>query len=349
MAGGHRIGQRYRLVEPLGTGGMSVVWRGFDEVLERDVAIKLLSPDLAADPWSRESIRREARAAARLSHPYIANVFDFGESTSDDSSPWVVLELVTGAPLSQRLYGGARLPWPRAGVICAQVAAALAEAHHHGVVHRDVKPGNVMVGRAGAKVVDFGISALVGECDLGADGSLLGTPAYVAPERLAGGPAGTAADVYAVGVMLYRVLSGRLPWAVENADQLRGMCRERRSVPLRHLTRFGDIPDDVVRLTGDCLRRDPHQRPASADVARLLAAAAGLSSIPVPAAAAVPVPWSDPAPWPAGVETEPTLVHDPLRQRLTFPGLRFPGLAFPGLRRVCRAFVGPRAPVRGLA
>jgi serine/threonine-protein kinase len=338
MAVADTIGARYHLVEPLGVGGMSVVWRGFDEKLERDVAVKLLSPDLAEQPRLRDSLRREARAAARLNHPHIASVFDYGESTSD-GSPYVVMELVPGLPLSQRIYSGARLPWPQAGAVGAQVAAALAEAHHHGIVHRDVKPGNVMLGRSGAKVVDFGISAVVGEKDLSDDGSLLGTPAYVAPERVAGGPAETAADVYGLGVLLYRVLSGRLPWAVETADQLRGAYRAYRPVPLRHLARFRDVPEEIVHLTGACLRRDPDRRPDCTEVARTLADAAGLAGVPVPVTGVDPWAPALYGRW-TGDDAEPTVVHDPLRQRLTFPGLR----------RVCRrAFAAYRPAVRELA
>jgi len=290
MAGSRRIGGRYRLVEPLGSGGMSIVWRAFDEVLQRPVAVKVLAGDLAGDALLAEGIRREAQAAARLGHPHIASVYDYGESTVDGGAltPFVVMELVIGEPLSALLAGGARLPWREAAGICAQVASALSEAHAHGVVHRDVKPGNVMIGRPGAKVVDFGISALVGECDLDEDGQLLGTPAYVAPERLDGGRAETASDVYAVGVLLYRSLTGRLPWRVETPQEMMRAHRDNQPPALDQLDRLDDLPDVVRRACRECLEREPELRPSSEDLARTLSEASGVS-VPFPSPVGVRV------------------------------------------------------------
>jgi serine/threonine protein kinase len=182
---------RYRLIERLGAGGMSVVWRAYDDVLGRPVAVKLLGPRYATDPASRQRIRDEARAAARLNHPYITDVYDYGESASDHGTvPFVVMELVDGVPLDQRLRGEP-LPWRFATEICAQVAAALAAVHARGLVHRDVKPANIMLTGSGAKVVDFGISAVAGDRSE-RPGQVFGTPAYLAPERLDGGPAHAA-------------------------------------------------------------------------------------------------------------------------------------------------------------
>jgi eukaryotic-like serine/threonine-protein kinase len=196
------VGERYRLVEPLGSGGMSVVWRAYDEVLRRSVAVKLLASRLAADPRSRERIRAEARAAARLSHPHITAVHDYGESTVDDGPPvpYVVMELADGDSLEVRLADGP-LPWRMAVAICAQVATALAAVHARGLVHRDIKPANVMLTPGGAKVVDFGISAIAGDYTDSQE-EFLGTPAYLAPERVDGGPAEPASDVYALGLVL---------------------------------------------------------------------------------------------------------------------------------------------------
>jgi eukaryotic-like serine/threonine-protein kinase len=269
---------------------MSVVWRAFDEVLQRPVAVKVLAGDLAGDPMLAEAIRREAQAAARLSHPHIASVYDYNESTvdSDEPTPFVVMELVSGEPLSTLLAGGARLPWREAAGICAQVASALSEAHAHGVVHRDVKPGNVMIGRSGAKVVDFGISALVGECDLDEDGQLLGTPAYVAPERLEGGRAETASDVYAVGVLLYRSLTGHQPWRVETPQEMVQAHRDNRPPALSDLDNLDGVPDEVRRACRDCLARQPERRPHSDDLARSLSEASGVA-VPFPSPVGVRV------------------------------------------------------------
>src|SRR4051794_35204832 len=179
-----RIGGRYRLVEKLGAGGMSVVWRGYDETLGRSVAVKVLSPQLADDQSFRDRLRQEALAAARLCHPHITGIFDFGEAPHDErvTVPYVVMELNDGESVSARIARQGPLPWREAVTIAAEVASALATAHARGVVHRDVTPANVMLTGSGAKVVDFGISAIVGQRDAAPDGSLLGTPAYLAPE-----------------------------------------------------------------------------------------------------------------------------------------------------------------------
>jgi serine/threonine-protein kinase len=167
------IGERYRLRERLGHGGMSVMWRATDDVLGREVAVKVLAPQLATDTELLRRLRAEARTAAGLRHTNVVAVYDYGETTDGPHTlPFVVMELVDGRTLTDLLCGGP-LPWRLAVLICTQVAAALAAAHVRGVVHRDVKPGNVMVSAGGVKLVDFGISAAVGEMD-GTDGQVLG-------------------------------------------------------------------------------------------------------------------------------------------------------------------------------
>ncbi|MEJ3745667.1 serine/threonine-protein kinase [Actinomycetes bacterium KLBMP 9797] len=270
------LGGRYRMVERVGAGGMSVVWRGFDLVLGRQVAVKVLDAALATDPVLRRRIRIEAQAAARLSHPHITNVYDYGES---DGAPYVVMELVDGESLAAILGRDRVLPWPQAVTVCAQVASALAAAHERGVVHRDVTPGNVMLTAAGVKVVDFGISALVGEREVGPDGTLLGTPAYLAPERLDGGPVSPATDVYAVGILLYRAVTGRLPWPAASTTQT---LRAHRHTDPDPLPAIDGLPDTVVRLYQRCLAKSPDARPTSAEVAEILAAAAPASTVALP-------------------------------------------------------------------
>jgi len=264
---------RYRLIERLGAGGMSVVWRAYDEVLVRPVAVKVLASRLASDPDSRERIRAEARAAARLSHPYITSVYDFGESPlrGGEPMPFVVMELVDGKPLDELLDEGP-LPWQLAVETCAQVASALAAVHARGLVHRDVKPANVMLTAAGAKVVDFGISAIAGD-STERGRQVLGTPAYIAPERLDGGLADAACDVYALGLVLYRALTGSLPWDAETTTQ---MLSAHCYVPPEPLPRVAGLPAAVARLCERCLDKDPARRPSSADLARELAEAAGI-------------------------------------------------------------------------
>ncbi|MGW0501506.1 serine/threonine-protein kinase [Micromonospora sp. NPDC003241] len=278
MGGGQRrgtqlLGERYRLIEQVGTGGMSVVWRGYDEVLGRQVAVKVLASRLASDRAFRHRIRIEAQAAARLCHPNITNVYDYGESEQVGLTvPYVVMELIDGAPLTARLRRDARLPWREAVTVAAEVASALATAHARGVVHRDVTPGNVMLTPTGVKVVDFGISALVGESEKGPDGTLLGTPAYLAPERLDNGQVSPATDVYAVGLLLYRMLTGRLPWEANTTTQMLRAHLYRDPAPMPDVP---ELPDGVAELVHRCLAKPPEDRPRTAELARCLAEAVG--------------------------------------------------------------------------
>jgi serine/threonine-protein kinase len=271
---------RYRLVERLGIGGMSVVWRGYDEVLGRQVAIKVLAPTLASEGGFRHRLRAEAQAAARLCHPHITNVYDFGEATGSGGMtvPYVVMELIDGEPMSNRLRGGGSLPWREAVTACAEIASALALAHARGVVHRDVTPNNVMLTDGGAKMVDFGISAVAGENDVGPDGALLGTPAYLAPERMDAGVVSGATDVYALGVVLYRSLAGRLPWRASSTTQ---MLQAHRLTEPEPLPPVPGLPAEVADLCRRCLAKRPDDRPTAAEVARDLAKVAGIVAYPL--------------------------------------------------------------------
>ncbi|MEU4158567.1 protein kinase [Actinoplanes sp. NPDC026670] len=270
------LGGRYRLVAPVGVGGMAVVWQAHDEVLGRAVAVKLLAPAQAGDARSRDRIRREARAAAALSHPNIAQVHDYGETAlSGRVFPYVVMELVPGGTLSARLSAGA-LPPAFAMRTGAEIAAALAAAHAEGLVHRDIKPGNVMLAPTGAKVVDFGIAAAVAPDGSGLPDDpdeVLGTPAYLAPERLVGDSVVPASDVYALGVVLYRMLSGRSPWSSEDTRQ---MVRAHLYVPPAPLPYVAGVPEYVVRLADRCLAKNPGRRPSAEEAASVLAHGAGI-------------------------------------------------------------------------
>jgi serine/threonine-protein kinase len=255
---------------------MSVVWRAWDEVLDRHVAVKLLSPRFVADPAFRQRIRAEAQAAARLAHANIAGIYDYGESLRPGGArvPYIVMELLSGQTLAEVLDDG---PLPLAKVlrICAQIAGGLAAAHEEGIVHRDVKPANVMVTANGtAKVVDFGVSAVVG--DLTEQGGVLfGTPAYVAPERLSGGAVVAGTDVYGLGVLLYRMLAGYMPWSAESTTQMLVAHMYHEPEPLPPLI---GLPPDVIAICESCLHKNPGERPAAADVAEILSAAGRLVS-----------------------------------------------------------------------
>jgi hypothetical protein len=271
------LGGRYRLEGQLGSGGMSVVWRAYDEVLGRPVAVKLLAGRYANDPLFRRRIHDEARAAAVLSHPNIAQVYDFGESAEGgECVPYVVMELVAGPTLAQRIAAGP-LPARVAFRICAEVAAALAAAHAAGLVHRDVKPANVMVTPAGAKVVDFGIAAAVQPSGSGApDSELFGTPAYLAPERLTGDAVEPASDVYALGVLLYKLLAGQLPWSAETSTE---MLTAQVYVEPAPLPALPDVPGELADLCRRCLDKEPANRPTAREVAAALADAAGVRTV----------------------------------------------------------------------
>ncbi|MFE9694046.1 serine/threonine-protein kinase [Micromonospora sp. NPDC005806] len=263
-----RLHDRYVLREHIGLGGMSEVWRADDEVLHRPVAVKALATQLAADPQLRATLQREARAAARLTHPHITQVYDYGEATLPDGSlvPYLVMELVEGHTLADRLAGGP-LAWPEAVRVAGQVAAALAAAHKLGVVHRDIKPGNVMLTETGAKVLDFGIATLAGPRHplAGQTGELMmGTPAYFAPERMTPGPANPASDIYALGALLYRTLTGRAPLPVQTWDDVYDVQARRPPVPP---LRIPGLPADVADLTLACLSVDPARRPTAAQLA----------------------------------------------------------------------------------
>ncbi|PZF96437.1 serine/threonine-protein kinase, partial [Micromonospora deserti] len=263
-----RLHDRYVLRERIGLGGMSEVWRADDEVLHRPVAVKALAGELAADPQLRATIQREARAAARLTHPHVTQVYDYGEArlTGGVVVPYLVMELVAGHNLADRLTAGP-LAWPEAVRTAGQVAAALAAAHRIGVVHRDIKPGNVMLTETGAKVLDFGIAALAGPRHPLAHQTgelLMGTPAYFAPERMRAGPPNPASDVYALGALLHRTLTGQTPLPVrtwEDAWQVHA-----RHMPVPPL-RVPGLPTDVAELVLACLDADPARRPTAAHLA----------------------------------------------------------------------------------
>ncbi|MEU7901271.1 serine/threonine-protein kinase [Actinoplanes sp. NPDC049118] len=267
------LGGRYRLERRIGVGGMSEVWRGHDRVLDRPVAVKIMAPaaeGTLGEAGGVELVRTEARSAARLAHPNVAGVHDFGTSPAPDHEvPYIVMELVEGQTLSEHL-GAGLFDWRIAVRICAEVAAALAAAHAEQVVHRDIKPANIMLTPAGAKVLDFGIAAAVGSQDPDPDGPVMGTPAYVAPERFAGLPATPASDMYSLGVLLYHCLSGRLPWTAAGYTELVHAQRHLDPEPLPHIE--GMAPE-VLDLCSRCLHRDPSERPTALVAALLLAEA----------------------------------------------------------------------------
>ncbi|MEU0556298.1 serine/threonine-protein kinase [Dactylosporangium sp. NPDC006015] len=288
---------RYHLGAKLGEGGMASVWRAHDDVLDRDVAVKLLTPEHAADPEAFDRARNEARSGARFAHPNVVAVYDFGTSRRGGrGTAYLVMELVEGPLLVDAMRAGP-LDWQVAVRICAEVGAGLAAAHGHGIVHRDVKPANVVLTPAGAKILDFGVAVPVGHPS---ERIVFGTPAYLAPERLDTGPASPATDVYALGVLLYQCLTGRIPWPASTDEQV---LRAHRFTPPEALPPIPGLPPEIAELCTSCLSKVPECRPTAVALALILAAAVDVS-VHVP-----PVLTHRPRPLPHALDA-PTLATD---------------------------------------
>ncbi len=211
---GTTLSGRYRLEARIGAGGMSTVYRALDETLQRQVAIKLMNREIASDSDQLERFRREARAVAQLSHPHIVGVIDTGE---DEGRPYIVFEYVEGETLKDRIRRLGRLPINEAVAYAIEIARALGAAHARHIVHRDVKPQNVLIDEEGsAKVTDFGIARTLDEEGLTADGRVLGTTDYVSPEQALGQPVTGQSDLYSLGVVLYEMLTGEVPFTGDN-------------------------------------------------------------------------------------------------------------------------------------
>jgi tRNA A-37 threonylcarbamoyl transferase component Bud32 len=211
---GTLLSGRYRLDAQIGAGGMSTVFRAFDTVLERPVAIKLMHRHIAAHSEQLERFRREARAVAQLSHPHIVTVIDAGE---DEGTPYIVFEFVDGQTLKERIRHFGRLPIVEAIAYAIEIARALGAAHERGIVHRDIKPQNVLIDPEGsAKLTDFGIARSLEDEGLTADGRVLGTTDYVSPEQALGHPIDGQSDIYSLGVVLFEMLTGDVPFHGEN-------------------------------------------------------------------------------------------------------------------------------------
>jgi serine/threonine protein kinase len=248
------VAGRYVLGELIGRGGMGEVFEAWDVRLDRPVALKRLRSDLAEQPEMRRRVQAEARAAARLAHPNVVAVFDTGV---DDGHPFIVMERLDGRSLADELAAGP-IGQERATEMGLQVLAALSAAHAHGLVHRDVKPGNVLAAPEGLwKVTDFGIAkSLDGDATITRAGELLGTPAYLPPERLDGTSATPASDLYSVGVVLYEALAGRRPFDEEDPWAVAMRIREGDHEPLR------DAAPDVDRGLADVVERAMALEPA---------------------------------------------------------------------------------------
>jgi eukaryotic-like serine/threonine-protein kinase len=288
-APGRVLGDRYRLVSPIARGGMASVWVGDDVLLSRRVAVKTLHPELALDDGLRARFRREAIAAAKLGHPDIVATYDTGE---DGDVAYIVMELVDGPTLRTLLDDHGPMSVPQTLRIAREVAAALDHAHRHGVVHRDIKPANVLIPAEGpVKVTDFGIAKATGASDLTRTGTVVGTARYLAPEQVEGGTSDARTDVYAVGLLLYEMLVGRLPFGGDT-EMAAAIARVTAAAPAVRTSR-PEVPPEVDALVARCLERDPDQR--FQDAAELAAAldaagAAGGTPLAPPLHAGAPAP-----------------------------------------------------------
>lgn len=321
--GASRLGTRfgpYELKSLIGVGGMGEVYRAYDTVKERMVAVKLLRTEIAADTSFQERFRRESRVAARLQEPHVIPVHDFGEI---DGVLYIDMRLVEGASVKELLRTNGPLAPVRATGIVAQVASALDAAHADGLVHRDIKPENVLLTSDDfAYLVDFGIAHVGGEASVTMTGVLIGSSAYMAPERFSGGPVGPAADVYALTCLLYEMLIGRPPFETGDLRQL--MSAHMFSPPPRPSIMRRGIPrafDDVVAKG---MAKDAADRyPSAGELARAARDAAGsvagiasappppLPPTPAPAPAAAPRLTPPPQPQPAGTREFSSIYPNP--------------------------------------
>jgi serine/threonine-protein kinase len=324
---GRLISGRYRLIAPVGEGGMATIWRAVDEQLDREVAVKLLREQFGSDAGFAARFRQEARAAGSLSHPNIVPVYDYGTDT--DGSQFIVMQLVEGDNLATLLRERSVLETDDAVRIALGVASALEAAHRRGLVHRDVKPGNILITDDGdVKVTDFGIARAVAEASMTVTGTTLGSVHYFSPEQARGDEVTGASDVYALGIVLYEMLTGRRPF---EGDSAAGVALKRLNEDPPPPSTYRPVPSGLSAIVMRALQREPRDRfPDAGSFAEALrvwqkdpaagaaaAAAGGVGAAGVAAAVGSPPPVPAPIP-PSG---EPTVYVPP---RVAMPSDRTP-------------------------
>ena len=251
------LDSRYDLIEVIGSGGMGVVWRAYDQTLHRQVACKVLSGSMGRDPVFEKRFRREAHHIASLSHPNIVVVFDSG---TDNGQPFIVMEYVQGASLRQVLDARTVLPVPVAAALAIDILSGLGHAHSRDIVHRDVKPANLLLQTGGGvKVADFGIAKSLGEItEITVQGAFVGSASYASPEQLAGRRVSAGSDLYSLGCVIFECLAGRAPFEAEDPDHLAYQHRFAEPRPLCELR--DDVPDSISDGIMRVLAKDPSDR-----------------------------------------------------------------------------------------
>ncbi|MCO8271329.1 serine/threonine protein kinase, partial [Actinoplanes sp. TRM 88003] len=274
---GFRLGDRYRLVDRIGAGGMGEVWRGVDEVLGRPIAVKAMLPAVADDPDFAQRFLAEATAMARVNHPAVASIHDYGRS---HDVTYLVMEFVEGESLAQALARSGRLTPEQTMRVIAQAADGLQAIHDQGIVHRDIKPANLLIRRDGAVLItDFGIARHDDASRLTASGAILGTPSYLSPEQVLGQAATGLSDVYSLGLTAYECLAGQRPFEGDNpyAVALQRLQAAPRTIGVQ-------LPAPILGVVERALATDPaHRWPSAAALAAAARAATGPTSSAWPA------------------------------------------------------------------
>ncbi|MGH3513641.1 MAG: serine/threonine-protein kinase, partial [Pseudonocardiaceae bacterium] len=319
LSSGQMLAGRYQLGRRIAIGGMGEVWQAADTRLDRQVAVKVLRPELSGDAEFRQRFHTEARMTASLNHPGIAAVHDYGEAASDPVVAYLVMELVPGDPLDSILIRHPRLSASRTLDILGQAGDALQAAHERGLVHRDIKPANILITPDGTvKLTDFGIARAVDAAPVTRTGMVMGTAHYIAPEQAAGDDAGPAGDVYSLGVVGYECLAGGRPFSADNAVTI-AMMHIRDQPPALP----PDVPPAVCELIETALAKDPRQRyRTGGEFAAAVAAIQAGHRVPLP----------------TGVTSSATTPA--LRATLPPPTALLPSLPPPGLRYAERRGAG---------
>jgi len=263
-----RTDPRYRVLALLGTGGMAAVWRARDERLGREVALKVLHRNLPFSSSMRDRLEREAKVAASLTHENVVQVYDYSVGTEGDS--YIAMELVDGRTLREVHTDRQKLPWVVVALAAYELCRGLAYAHEKGVVHRDLKPDNVMVSRSGSlKIGDFGIARAIEHTQLTATGVPVGTPAYLSPEQVRGEKADARSDIFALGISLYELTTGKLPFDAETTTGIMYQIVEGKFTPPEKLG-VAEIDPDLAALINRCLAPKAADRPTAAQIVEYL-------------------------------------------------------------------------------